>query len=670
MARRRQIIVRDSAVLGTGAMESPPESKAPTTDYDPLSEGSLKDFFLDVFTLADETRRPREMIAHDAWDLYNNVYDWSSKAWWQHKVPIPKVRTAVDKAVALFRKTLLRLDPFYAIQAESRIGRQKGNYTMLLTDYWFDQASAIEALVQAFKCGLITGVSALKIWWQIVREYKPELEIISAEVPITEFGVETGMRTEEHRDMKLKPHSTGKLGVAAVDFFNIWKIPGTKGKGVIERTVVTLDEIRALTEGKNPVYIKDAAKRLSARSATKVEEVRAARRAGEAPPRVSTYIKDVELFHFWGDIYNKEGRIVMPDASFTMGGMDILLREARPIPFFHKQPPYVIGTPYVVPFSNYNRGMVEDVIELAKSITELSSLIMDGGLYDAMRAFAVDSDLLEDPSEAQKGVYPGKVFLKKGNQALSPGQKVVETVDVGKVPTEAFNTLSMNERYFAEGTYLNEWVSGQGGKTGRTLGEVNIKTQSALEGLDESARNLEVTVIEPMVEMAAKVIYQFHEDYTLPRLMENYPQVSLLLHGMSPAERYATMIGGFSFNTRGLSVMIDQAQQMGEVKEILSLLSYLPGALEQMNQSELLEKIFAPLGWDIQKLLPMAAAGNTTSTMPGAQPQMNPQMLMQRLMQAIQAQQQGGGPRNSMQRRNASEGARFGGSRQNPGAGR
>lgn len=658
-------------MMGTGAMESPPASKAPTEKgYNPLSESSLKDFFNDVFTLADDARKPREMIWHDTWDLYSNQYDWSAKAWWQTKAPIPKVRSSVDKAAALFRKTLLRLDPFYAIQAESRLGRQKGNYTVLLTDYWFDQASAIEALVTAFKTGLITSTSVLKIWWQTVRDFKPELETKSIEVPVTEFGVQTGVRTEESRDIKFIENTTGKLGIASVDPFNVWIVPGTGKKMRIERTVTTLDEIMGLTEGEKPVYIKEAAERLQQRSATKIEEVREARRKGEAPPRASDFIRQVELFHFWGDIYDKNGRIALADASFTMADKDILLRAARPNPFFHKQSPLVIGTPYVVPFSTYDRGMVEDVAEIARRITELSCLIMDGAMFDAMKAFSIDLDTLDDPSEAKSGVYPGKAFSRRGN-TVQPGQKTVETIDVGRVPDEAMNALGMFHGYFAEGTYLNEWVSGQGGKTGRTLGEVNIKTQSALEGLDESARNLEITLIEPMVEMAAKVIYQFHEDYTLPRLMENYPQVSLLLEQMSPAERYATMVGGFSFKTRGLSVMIDQAQQMGEVKEVLALLSYLPGVLEQMNQSELLEKIFAPLGWDIQKLLPMATAGDTGTPAPGAQPQMNPQMLMQKLMQAIQqAQQQGGGPRNSMQQRNASEGARFGGARNNPGGGR
>ena len=139
------------------------------------------------------------------------------------------------------------------------------------------------------------------------------------------------------------------------------------------------------------------------------------------------------------------------------------------------------------------------------------------------------------PLKLRQGLYPGKLFIRKSGNAVAPNEKLIQTVDVGRVPQEAMNMIALFEKYYQEGSYINEWVSGQGGKGDRTLGEVNIKTQSALEGLDESARNLEVTLIEPTLDMATRVIYQFHEDYTLPRLMDNYPNVAVMLQGMQPA---------------------------------------------------------------------------------------------------------------------------------------
>ncbi|KKK90344.1 hypothetical protein LCGC14_2723940, partial [marine sediment metagenome] len=429
----------------------------------------------------------------------------------QHKVPISKVRPSVDRAVALFRKALLKLAPFYGIQAESSLGKTKGRYTMLLTDYWFDQSNIIEELVMAFRVGLITSVSALKIWWTATRDFKPEVTINSVEEPVMEFGVQIGSTTREEKQINLKHSARGKLGIKAINPKFLWVIPNTNGRGIIEQDEATLNSIEQMAD--EGIYDKEAVKKLREKLTSgtpKTGENPWTSQGGstpsdssEKPVNPNDYLRLVELHHFWYDIYDTDGRLVMADATFTLANEDTLIRKARPNPFFHKDPPYVIGTPYQLPFSTYGRGMVEDVVEVAKSITNMSNLVADGALYDAMKAFAIDVKQLSDPNEARSGLYPGKVFSKDSDLS-APGQPLVETIDVGKVPAEAMNMIGLFEKFYQEGSFMNEFVSGQGPASGETLGEVNIKTQAALEGLDESARNLEVTVIEPAVSMASK----------------------------------------------------------------------------------------------------------------------------------------------------------------------
>lgn len=646
----------DAAAFGWMEGEDAPVAKR-VSPKDALTEEGLKQFFGEVFAIADDHRRPREAIWDTCWDLYNNKYDFSKKAWWQHRIPVPKVRPAVDRAAGLFRKTLLRLNPFFGVQAESRMGRLKGQYTVLLMDYWYDQIEVVDALTEAFRVGLITSVAGLKIWWQTVRDFKPEMQTETLEVPELEFGVETGMRREERKTMKFVEGSKGKLAVAALNPKNIWKVPGING--VIERTTATLHQLESLAE--NGVYDKKAIETIrdsSNRQVDKVED-RSGTESTEGEKRTGQYVRSFDLYHYYGDIYNSDGRVVIADGSFTLIDKMYLVRKARPIPFFHRLPPIILGTPYRVPFSTYDRGMVEDVAEIAKSITEMSNLVADGALYDAIKAFAVDVDQLDDPTEAKSGVYPGKTFIKKGNLAL-PGSKLVETIDVGSIPTEAMNMIAMEEKYFQEGSYINEFVGGMPGRGGKTLGEVNIKTSQSLEGLDESAWNLETTLLNPFFNMSGKVIYQYHDDYMIERLMDNYPQISVFLQGLTPEERYATMVGEHTFKTRGLSIMVDRAQKMGEVKEILTLMSYLPGLLEQLNGTALLEEIFTPLGWNIQRLLLTPPQTAVTTPQAGAVPRPNPG-------RPAAAPPDAGGT-TPMQKRNAAEGARMGGARNNPAA--
>ena len=652
----------DAAALGWIGRDGPPPHYGKSEDPDPLSEDSLKKFFSAMFETADSHRKPREAIWDTCWQLYNNEYDWSNKAWWQHKTPIPKVRASVDRAVALFRKTLLRMYPFYGVQAESKLGRTKGRYTMMLVDYWYDQISLVDELVKAFKIGLVTSVSGVKIWFERVKEFRPEPSIEEYDEPTAEFGVVTGSVKKFRTKVEMRPYFKGKLAIAALNPKNIWVVPGTRGRCIIERDECTLAELESLAE--EGVYEKEAIKRLREKlcsSETISDDVNPVQ-TSENKPTSNQYLRKVDLWHFWGDIYDTQGNLIKCEHSFTLANKETLIRKARPNPFYHKEPPYILGTPYTVPFSTYNRGMVEDVADIAKSITEMACLVADGALYDAMKAFAIDTAQMDDPSEARQGLYPGKTFLYNSALSPSPNAKLVQTVDVGKVPAEAMNMIGLFEKYMQEGSYVNEWVGGFGGSGDRTLGEVNIKTQSALEGLDEAARNLEVSLIEPTIAMSAKVIYQFQENYMMPRLMDNYPQLSVLLQNMTSAERYATMVGDFSFKVRGLSIMIDRGQRIGELKEILQLLSYLPGFAEQLDPRAALEEILMPLGWDPRRLLLAGPSdGGVMAPTVGANPALQP-----RPAPMMGPNGRPGMP--AMQVRNAAQGGQRGGATNNPSA--
>ena len=649
---------------------------APTTpDSDnrkeALEEPQLKRFFDAMLQSGKQHREPRDHIWRQCWDIYNNDFDFSQKAWWQHKAPLPKVRVSVDKAVALFRKTLLKTNPFYGIKAESKIGRAKGRYTMLLDDYHFCQARVYEEMIDAFKVGLITSTSISKIWWMQVRDFKPRVYSDISEVPTYEFGVQTGTRQEINKRVELESYYRGALGFAAVNPFNLWIIPNTRNRCMIERSTMTFSELKALTKTKdnpNGVYEEDAVlelgSKMSAPGGSLENYDEGGRNPNEGVVDANNYLRLVTLMHYWGDIYDTMGNLVMADATFTFAGFNEgdfkLVRKPRPNPFYHKLPPFVVGSPYKVPFSTYDRGMVEDVMEIAKSIVEMANLIADGALYDALKAFAIDADQLDDPTEAKQGMYPGKTFVFRSGSSPTPNAQVVQTVDVGKIPQEANNMIQLFERYYQEGSYINEWVGGFGSKTDRTLGEVNIKTQAALEGLDEAARNLETSFMEPSLSMATKVIYQFHNDYLMPRLMENYPQISMLLNDLSPAERYSTMIGDYSFEVKGLSIMVDRAQRLGEFKEILQLLSYLPGFVERINPDTALEEILAPVGWDPNKLLLVPTASAGMVPLPGALPSPQGQPIGPPAGAGANRQMSG------MNQANAREGARRGGAINNP----
>lgn len=600
----------DQLTSGEAAkMEPPPAPKAPGTEETKL-------FFNAVFRAADDARKPRQRVWEQAWQLYNGEVDWTGKADWQSKVPIAKVRPAVDRAAATFRRALVRMKNFYAIESESKIGTTKGLFTKALIDLWFDQAKFVEEFTTALKAGLITSTIVMKVFWH--WKDIPGLEVREEDVavPIYSYGIETGTETRKTKKPKRTTQTYGCLAIKAVDPFKFWVVPGTNGHAVIERTESTLADLVELAN--RGVYSKAAIEELQAIASSPGQPADEppddTDRRGENTPSANKYLREVILYHYWGDIYGEDGSCVMRDATFTVAGTAngdaiVVLREPRENPLFHGRPPYVYGTPYVVPFSTYNRGIVEDVIGVAQMITELSNLITDGAMFDAIKAFEVDVDLVHAPSDIANGIYPGLALRKKGLNDPTGQKQVVKAIDVGKIPQEALAALAMFEREFQASTMVTELVSGgpaMGGK--RTATEVSSKTTQALEGLDDAARTVEETVINPVLELSAKTIYQFHDNYILPRLIEEFPKLSMMMRQLDPAERYVVMFGSqgidaFNFKARGISVMLDKQQNLEKISQFLQLGAHVPGLLQQLNASAVAEEIVTSLGWNPAKML-------------------------------------------------------------------
>jgi hypothetical protein len=590
------------------------------SDLTNIPDEDIKSFFDEVFALAKDKRRPHENLWKQCWDLYNGVYDWTEKADWQAKNNIPKIREKVDDAAAEFRRTLIRLKRPYGIETESKLGLEKGNFTVNLMDYWLDQADFINEFSKGLKAGLISSTMIFKVWWNYEVERSVEPVTVTTIKPLVVEGIELGELPEEKQELRRVDKKTAKLGFKAVDPFKFWEVPHM-ADAYIEEQETTVTAIQELA--KNGIYNKEAVLEVSrSNDGAGQDDANEARRQNEPPMKQSRYVRPIKIYHYWGDILDSEGRILMRNATFTISQDGRILRKPRPNPFFHGKPPYIKGTPYVVPFSTYNRGMVEDIIGVATMITELSNLIIDGAQFDAVKAFEVDTELEDGPGELAKGLIPGGVYRKKVMD-FQGDKKLITPIEVGKIPTEALAVLNFLGRTLDDAVKI-QLPDNLTGQSIRTAAEVSARGSGTNLGLDDTARTIEETVINPMLDLVSKLIYQFHEDYSLPRLRESFFQTASILEFMSPADRYTTMVGDFTFKAKGISVMLDRAQTLTQVTQILELLSRIPGAIERINLDAMLEEVFLAVGWQPQKILVTHQAPMIN---PGASSQLTPSQI-------------------------------------------
>jgi hypothetical protein len=587
-----------------------------------LDDGLVVEQFQDFKRIAEEIRRPRKDVWDDAWNLYNGIYDFSMKENWQSQSNIPKVRGIVDTATASFRRALIRMKRFYHIESETKLGIEKGFYTMNLLDYWLDQVNFIEEFTTGLKAGLITSSLIYKVWWDWVTDTQPHWEEKLIREPILQLGIKVGEQLIPTQVISRTGRTRGVLGFKAVDPYNMWVGPRNSFK--IEKATVEFSYLEALA--KKGVYSKEAVDRLHQRSQESVDKYQEQlrKKEGKAVPS-SKFNREIDLYYYWGDLYHEDGRIAARNVHYTIGDTDVVLRKPKANPFFHQQDPYVMGTPYVVPFSTWNRGIVEDISGVAHQITELSNLIIDGAQFDAMSAFEGDVDLLQDPKSLEKGLFPGIFIPTKGFE--NPTNKsVIRQITTGKIPQLALQVRQMLDQETQLSSSVTNALRGQ--QIGAdTLGEFQSIVSSANASLDDAARTVEETALNPFLDKAISTVYQYNEDYTLERLTENFPKTSIALIDMTPEERYATMVGGYAFKARGVSIMMDKAQDLKQIDSFVKLVSAIPGVMTRINVDELLENIIVGIGWNPSRILlnpgsqpvmPVAIQGGQPMGGPGA----------------------------------------------------
>ena len=583
------------------ALEDALRLKAPKDQGFP-DDKEIGSFFQEAFRVANDTREPRERVWKACWSLYNGQYDWSGKADWQSKINIPRIRESVDKAAATFKRSLLRMKQFYQLESETRLGIQMGLFTKSLIDYWLEHGDVqfITELTTAFKSGLLTGVAALKVWWRWQTERGPYVADRIEKIPgIDPLTGEPYTTEKPYKDLSVEDRVKGLLGVRAVDPFNLWR--GPRDSYSIERAYVDLAYLRQLS--KQGIYDNEAIDKLQGAGTAEGDKTDQQRRAKEGTHAAqSKYIKEIPIYHYWGPLYDEEGELLREAITFTVAGdeKDVVIRKPQANPFFHKKDPYVVGTPYVVPFALYNRGMAEDILGVATMITELSNLIVDGAQFDALKAFTVDKDLVQNPQDLMKGLYPGAVIFEKGLENPSD-KEIVKPINTGKMPTEALATLAMLDREIQLSSDVSNPMPSK--LASRTLGELQSNQAQNLQSLDDAARTLEETLIDPFLLRVAQTVYQYHVDYKLPRLVENFPDLAYWMDRMKAQERFAVMIGGSRFKARGISIFLEKQQQIQNAVQFIQLMMNIPGLLQRVNIDAWLEEILVGLGYNPNKIL-------------------------------------------------------------------
>lgn len=531
----------------------------------------ITQFFRETYEEAKNARKPKESKWDDAWNIYNNYYDFSDKAKWQSQNFLPKFKMAVRGASALLKKSLIEARQFFTFEGLNKESEELAKDIETTIYRILKQSKFVTVFNEALTGGLLENTMNFKIF----------------PLPLTD------------QDRPIHPEQIYKYMIVPVSSYNLFLDPTGRDKYKIHRVVLDLADYRKLV--KQGVYEKESLKYVEEDYRNKDLEYKEYIRKGQTNVVRPRWRKEVELMEYWGDVDDEYGNRIYENVTFTVVNERYLARF--PIKNTYPRQPFIIAPIIKTPFSVYHEGFGDGVIPIAKMMTEILNQEIDANLYASIKAFVLNLDYVHNPTDIKSGVYPGKTIKAKG---VPPGAKVIDELTLGAQTPNGMAMLASLDREFENGTLMTAHVQGLAGAGVKTATEYKGRMAQNTGLIADIAGDIEERGLEPALEMLYDMILQWNPEIFGDKI-----------HAV-PKEKLR-----FNVVALGLSKVLEKQEDANKFMMLLNIIGKTP-LVERLNWDEIEKLLANSMNWDPEKVWlrqatqpPEVGQGPTTPEMTG-----------------------------------------------------
>jgi hypothetical protein len=284
----------------------------------------------------------------------------------------------------------------------------------------------------------------------------------------------------------------------------------------------------------------------------------------------------------------------------VMGDERSILRGPIRNPFWHGRDWRVAAPLIQIPFSVYGRSWVEGFRGLVDTYTSMTNLILDASFIEAMKAFMVWPDALEDPTQADS-IHAGKTYL--ASDQVQTGTPFIQTVDTGRLSPTTFTAWQALQQLIREATSQNELSLGQLPPKGDiTATEIVGAQQGQSQLIRSMARDLEQRVVAPILDLLWSVGLQFLDPDDKRMRQDLGPET----FDMMVAQKTDFRDRRIRFKANGISASLEKADKVRAKLSILQTVSDNQFLLQLFQQKYSMERlvgsILADMGVDLTDL--------------------------------------------------------------------
>tara|TARA_Y100000310_G_scaffold345443_1_gene465082 strand:- start:5027 stop:6940 length:1914 start_codon:yes stop_codon:yes gene_type:complete len=528
-------------------------------------------------------RRGRMLMSRQNWEAFHGKQDWSHKTPTQSAEFMPRVSRTTHRIAATIKRSLIQPSDWFSAEIGTKIIEPQTVEKII--GCFLDNLALPDGGLQKFpvlvedavKVGLLSSLMIAKV----VGRTKTQLNF-NAERGRELFDIQDGDFEFADNDPVLSV-SEEEIWHLAVDLINPRHYyPDPTGRKLFEihRVFRDISEVKELA-GEGGIYDANAVDQIENTSPNLEERQRKAEEAGKDVAEIHPDRFEVVIDEFWGTLLNDEGEVVEKNVVAAVANEKFEIRKPEPNPFWHQESPFAVSPLMRIPFDVWHRAFMDDATPLNKTLNELMSLILDGGVREALGVTEVDTDAMFDARQVSGGVMPGDSLARKPGIPIN--QKIITHEELGKVPAGTIQVYGMVDGEFKQATLTNDLTFGQIPGKEVLATEIADARNESNDFFASLVQSIELDWITTILTKGWKVILQHQESFNTKMFQGLINHKDLVqLEEMSKEERFVHLSQECVFKVRGISANLERAQDLQRLMTVMQLVGRRDSVLSQV----------------------------------------------------------------------------------------
>ena len=323
------------------------------------------------------------------------------------------------------------------------------------------------------------------------------------------------------------------------------------------------------------------------------------------------YVQEREIVEYFGPFLAEDGSIIEEDCHFIIGSGKYVLRDKKN-PYWGLRPhPYLCPIFSLVPNKATGSGVADFSVETNQLTNNLMSLFVDMLTLATYGAYAVNTDALDDESDVENGIQPGKIIKFSGSRPVQDSLAPVQN-QVNQIAPVMFNIIEALSLWQEKGSGIDTQSANPASRARISASEISSNVDKSTTSVFALAKDLDESLIEPFVRGILGMVIQFSLQSPVLEQLNVSGVLSesdmQLLKNIPATERFDELNRNIKIKINGFRERLERQEFLAKINELLQTIGMMPPGSTTLDWQELLKKVLHFYNFtedDIDDIIPL-----------------------------------------------------------------